>query len=162
MVLTEEQKKERRKEYLKIYYQENKERIKEKQKEYSDTNKEYKNEYNKKYRKENKDKIKEKNKKYSDANKERIKEYRQTEQGKKSTRITNWKQSGVICDDFNNLYEYYINCCNCEECGIRLVEGSYGANKRCLDHDHKTGKFRNIICHICNTKRGYIDNNNNK
>ena len=102
-------------------------------------------------------------KKYCELNKERIKKdrknYRQTEEGKKSIRISNWKFKGVICDDFDKLYEYYLNCWNCEECNVELIEGCYGANKKCLDHDHRTGLFRNVLCNTCNTKRGFIDNN---
>ena len=30
-------------------------------------------------------------------------------------------------------------------------------NKKCLDHDHKTGLFRNIICNRCNVIRGNND-----
>jgi len=133
MVLTEEQ----RKEYMKKYYEANKEKIKERRKEHDI-----------KYREKNKEKIKESNKKYS-----------KTEEGKKSIRIKNWKIKGVICEDFNKLYDYYLNCWNCEECGIELVKGIYGANKKCLDHNHKTGQFRNVLCNTCNIKRYPIDNN---
>jgi len=113
--------------------------------------KERRKEYMKQYYKENK--------KYQEMSKNCGKEYRQTEQGKKSQRIHNWKKTGVICDDFNKLYDYYINCWNCEECNIELIEGCYGANKRCLDHNHKTGKFRNIVCNTCNVRRGINDKN---
>ena len=139
MVLTEE-----RRQYLKNY---------------RETHKEKKREYNKKYNKENKEERREYDKKYREENKNKYKKYNQTEQRKKSNRITNWKKSGVICDDFNKLYDYYINCCNCEECNIELIEGYYGNNKRCLDHNHETGEFRNILCNTCNIKRGRIDNN---
>ena len=100
-----------------------------------------------------KEKRKEYMKEYMKNYKEKFKEYKQTEAGKKSGRITNWKKRGVIHDDFNSLYEYYINCKFCEHCNVELVEGSFGNNKKVLDHDHETGLFRNILCHICNCKR---------
>ena len=81
------------------------------------------------------------------------KEYYQTEMGKKLQRISNWKKSGVKCDDWDELYDLYISIWNCEECDIELVEGMYGNNKKCLDHDHETGEFRNILCQTCNLKR---------
>ena len=28
----------------------------------------------------------------------------------------------------------------------------------CVDHDHKTGKVRGIICGLCNTWLGYLEN----
>jgi hypothetical protein len=141
--------KEQKKEYIKEYHEKNKEKIKEQKKEYHEKNKEKKKEYY--------EKNKEKKKEYYEKNKEKIKEYnkeyRQTEQGIKNGRINKWKCLGVKCDDFNNLYEHYINTDKCEECNINLIEGNYGSNKRVLDHDHVTGLFRNVLCHNCNIQR---------
>jgi hypothetical protein len=106
---------------------------------------------------EKKERNKERCKKWRENNKEQkkeyLKEYRQTEAGKKSYRISNWKKRGVKSEDYNALYEYYINCQNCELCEIELVEGLFGANRRCLDHSHKSGLFRNVLCNTCNGKR---------
>jgi hypothetical protein len=131
--------KEDMKQYKKQYYINNKEKIKQQQKQYKLNNKEQQ----KQYKLDNKDKIK-----------EQVTEYRQTYNGKKSYRISNWKQSGVISDDFNELYEKYINTTNCEECNVELIHGMFGNNKKCLDHDHETGQFRNILCCGCNLRRG--------
>ena len=35
------------------------------------------------------------------------------------------------------------------------------ANSGYIDHCHKTGKVRAILCHPCNTSIGYIENNLN-
>ena len=114
--------------------------------------------YDKIYREKNKDKMKEHKKEYNKKNKEKIKEkskeYRKTDAGIKTHRIGNWKTYGVKSDDYSSLYEHYINCNKCEICSIDLVEGRYGANRRCLDHDHTTGLFRNVLCNSCNVKRG--------
>ena len=107
----------------------------------------------------NKERIKEQKKIYRQNNKEKIKEYKQTynqtEQAKKSRRISDWKRSGVINDDYNQLYELYLSQTNCEECGIELTyDKPYAkATTKCLDHDHQSGEFRNILCHRCNVKR---------
>jgi|DEB0MinimDraft_6_1074348.scaffolds.fasta_scaffold01334_10 seryl-tRNA(Sec) selenium transferase len=135
---------------------------KEYQKQYREKNKEKQKEYNKEYYQNNKEKINEQKreyqKEYKEKNKERIQErdktYWKTEAGKKASRINAWKRIGVKSDDYNSLYEYYLNCKNCEECNVELVEGRYGNNKKCLDHDHNTGQFRNVLCISCNTRRG--------
>ena len=132
MPYTEEQKKERKKESNKKY----REQHKEQRKEYYEQNKQQIIEYNKKYR---------------EQNKQQIKEYRQTENRKKSNRISKWKIKGVISDDFNALYEKYINTNECELCSISITSGKGIIGKKHLDHCHITGQFRHILCGYCNT-----------
>jgi len=70
----------------------------------------------------------------------------------KSNAICKWKKSGLICDDYNALYETYIKTTECQHCQIEFTE----KNKRCLDHDHTTGLFRKIVCNRCNNQDIYI------
>tara|TARA_R110001606_G_scaffold158946_1_gene302835 strand:+ start:132 stop:482 length:351 start_codon:yes stop_codon:yes gene_type:complete len=109
--------------------------------------------YSKQYYLNNREKLKEQSKQYYLNNAEKVAEYGKTENGKKLNRITNWKHRGVITDDFDELYEKYINTNNCEECNVELIHGMFGSNKKCLDHNHKTGQFRNILCQGCNLRR---------
>jgi len=67
----------------------------------------------------------------------------------KNKSIRNWKKRGVISDDFNKLYEKYININNCEICNIEFNKDIRNQH-RCLDHDHRTGLYRQTICHKCN------------
>ena len=95
------------------------------------------------------------NKSYQEINKEKIKEYCQTDQRKKTKRISKWKKYGVISNDYDALYNQYINTPNCESCNIELTEDKVRTpTTRCLDHSHTTGEFRNVLCHSCNIKRG--------
>jgi len=90
--------------------------------------------------------------------KKRMKEFRASEAGIKSARITKMKQLGIISDNYEALYEKWKNTTHCEDCNIELVGGNNGANRKCIDHDHKTRAFRNIVCHKCNARRGREDN----
>ena len=71
----------------------------------------------------------------------------------KSNMIYNWKKSGLICDDYNALYETYIETTECQHCQTEFTKN----NCRCLDHDHTTGLFRKIVCNRCNTCDSYIN-----
>ena len=134
-----EMSKEERKEYMKAYYEQNKDKIAERMKAYHAKNKEKKSEYNRAY---------------SAKNKSYMKAYNQTEKGKKTHRITHWKSSGVISEDYDTLYDKYINTLNCEECGAELtVDKKMTSTTRCLDHCHTTGLFRNVLCNGCNVRR---------
>jgi lysyl-tRNA synthetase class II len=143
---------EKQRQYVREYYEKNKEKIKA----YRQTEKI--KEYYKQYREKNKEKLKQDKKDWNENNKKKVKDYNQifmqTETGIKLNRINNWKQMGVNCDDFDNLYEIYINTTHCQECNVELIGGSKASNRKCLDHSHETGEFRNILCHTCNVRRG--------
>jgi len=140
--------------YDKKYYEKNKEKILKQRKERYEKNKEEILERQQKYNQTENGKKTQQKYKQSEKGKESDKRYAQTEKGKKASRIKKWKQMKVNCDDWDALYEYYINCWECENCGVELIEGNYGNNKRCLDHCHITGLFRNVLCHSCNLLRG--------
>ena len=99
-------------------------------------------------------------KKYRDANKEKQKAYhaayRKTDIGKKSQRISEWKYSGLVSDDYDKIYDRYINTHTCDCCNLPIKEGK---GSRVMDHCHETGKFRNVLCHHCNIMRFHKDNN---
>jgi len=112
--------------------------------------------YMKEWRIKNNEKVKENKKRWDEENKEHIrqyeKDYNKTPAGIKRYIIHSWKYVGVISNDYSSLYEYYLNCKDCEECGIELQIGNV-VNKKCLDHDHITGLFRNVLCNSCNLRR---------
>jgi hypothetical protein len=67
--------------------------------------------------------------------------------------IYNWKQSGLIYHDFDELYQTYINTLECQHC-LKVFTST---KDRCLDHCHTTGQFRKIVCHKCNIHDSYIN-----
>ena len=127
---------DKQKEYHKKYREEHKKEIQE---------------YKKEYREEHKQEIQEYNKKNEARDKEARRKYREGN-GKKVRKINDWKQSGVIHDDYDELYDKYINSTECELCNIPITEGKGIIGKKHLDHDHETGEFRNILCGHCNVK----------
>ena len=132
-----------------------KEYMKEYRKKYREKNNEKLKESYKQYYQKNKEKLKENQKEYQKKNREKIKEYNQTLSRIKSNKISKWKGYGVIHPNFDELYEKYIQTEFCELCNIKLtVDKRNTPTTRCLDHNHETGEFRNVLCHICNVKRG--------
>jgi hypothetical protein len=54
---------------------------------------------------------------------------------------------------YDELYEAYLYCGYCENCDVKLTKDRYNTpTTKCMDHDHKTGIFRNILCNSCNIK----------
>ena len=132
-------------------------------------------EYGVKYREDNKEKLKENDSlryyynqdkklqaakdKYAanpEAKNEYDKAYNQTPQGKKKNRKSAWKKRGLIFEtkeEFEAIYKIYLETEFCNFCNCKLHEGNVGSGKKTLDHDHATGKFRNILCNKCNISR---------
>ena len=85
-------------------------------------------------------------------------------EGLKCRRISDWKRQGIICrkgETYEDLHNIYHNAVRCEACKL-FFEGGRGTktgktkNGKCLDHNHTTGYFRQIICRSCNTSNSYV------
>jgi hypothetical protein len=123
----------------KAYYQKNREKIMARDKVYRDTHKE---------------ECAARNKAYHQKNREKIRAYWQSPAGRKARIISQWKGYGIICDDWDALYERYITTLLCEQCNVELTTDRYNTETtRTLDHNHDTLLFRNVLCHSCNVRR---------
>ena len=73
------------------------------------------------------------------------------EQSKKSNNISSWKGWGIISDDWDKTYDYYINTHYCEYCDEAFIN----SKDRHLDHDHSIKddlNIRGVLCSKCNFK----------
>ena len=121
-----------------------------------------KREYQKNYRQNNRDylltKEKEQRQNWSDERKlhERTRKqlYYATDRGKMSNAICRWRFLGVKTDDWIALYNRVQDTQHCEECNVELTKDRRNTRTtRVLDHNHETGEFRNVLCHVCNIRR---------
>jgi len=69
----------------------------------------------------------------------------------KNNTIHKWKSRGLIetYEKIVEIYNRYIWASHCELCGNPFKS----SRDRQMDHDHTTGKFRNIVCNKCNQCR---------
>ena len=116
-----------------------------------------KKEYSRRQYEKHKEKIKQRTKDWRKKNPGKKKQYDQSREGIKSRRISHWKQRGVICDNWNAMYDHYTNTTYCDICRVELsIKKERSATTKCLDHDHTITdrpNFRNILCHCCNVNR---------
>ena len=129
-----------RTEYMRLYRIKNKESERIKKQKYYQEHKQEKNIKSQQYYQEHKQERGEYQQKYM-----------KTEQGKKTVKISSWKFQGLISDNYDKIYEIYKNTEICDNCDIELNQDV--GTRKCMDHDHSNGLFRNILCHTCNLIR---------
>lgn len=124
----------------------------------------YKNEnYMKEYYLSNKEVIKERsNKNYHNNRLERLEVQKEWASNNKERTITykrKWKLAniyGITEEDYQNkLIEQNHSCAICGSKHSKNIKNK----KLYIDHDHKTGKFRGILCSNCNSGLGKFEDN---
>ena len=157
--------KEEKKEYDKKYRAEHKEENKEYNKRYHLEHKEKENEYNRQYNAEHKEEIKEKKKQYHAKRIEEDKEYGKQYRAKNKERIMQYnnthKEEGkkynlkrkynITQEQYDELYNKQNGCC-------AICKKHQSELKKILgvDHNHKTGKIRGLLCDNCNKGLGCL------
>jgi DNA repair exonuclease SbcCD ATPase subunit len=162
------------KEYQKAYAESHKEHLKEYKKAYRLANLEKIKKHSKKYRNANKDKIKETNRIYHAENKDernkQMTKYRIANRDKlneiaKSKRTPEKNKKYAIKSTYGLTLEQYNSMLNqtggkCPICDVEFKrKGDGGGKHPCVDHCHKTGKVRGIICSKCNAGIGNLNDN---
>ena len=67
----------------------------------------------------------------------------------KSITKGSWKKNGLNMDNFEHIYQEYIHTTHCQLCNKQFEN----TRERQMEHDHQTGKFRNIVCNSCNRRK---------
>jgi hypothetical protein len=62
----------------------------------------------------------------------------------------------ITIEEYNKIFEKQNGCC-----AICSRHQSEFKQRLCIDHDHKTGKIRGLLCHNCNRFLGYINDDIN-
>lgn len=106
-------------------------------------------EYMKKYREKNKEKLKRNREKYIANNIEKHKESKF-----KSRLKTDY---GITPEYWQRMFEEQKGCCKI--CGKHQTEIKGILH---VDHNHKTGDIRGLLCMNCNTKLGWYERNKNR
>ena len=103
------------------------------------TKKELKKEYEKQRYQDNKEKINKRNKQWAKDNPEK-------------QRIYNFKKLyGISHEDWLEMWESQDG--KCAICG-KQFQTPFNAR---VDHNHRTGEVRGLLCHRCNVGLGYIE-----
>lgn len=80
----------------------------------------------------------------------------------RSKRTRNWRQRlkkyGLTPDRYEAMFRAQEGQCAICKRDIRSFQSQY-ERQACIDHDHKTGKVRALLCHTCNAGLGMFYNN---
>lgn len=150
--------KEERREYKKKYHIEHKEQ----DKKYRDENKEHSREVAREYYKKNVEKFKEKKRDYYRRNKRKVIEGRKKYNREHRKEILDYNRKRKYGLD-NVKYDIILKKQN-GVCAICLKPETYkhqsGKIKElAVDHNHKTGEVRGLLCSRCNITLGLVDDN---
>lgn len=140
----------------KEYYAKNKEHIKEKSAKYYAENKQKVLKRISESHKNNPIPTRERVKEFAKKNKDKLKKYqtswkeRNPEKRKLYTRNSRIRAYGIEPSEYYEMLEQQGN-----GCAICKAEPTYRAMN--IDHNHKTGKVRGLLCDKCNLSLGHIE-----
>ena len=66
--------------------------------------------------------------------------------------IRNWIKRGLLLregETYKGIYSFVMSIDNCNLCKVKFND-EVNNEWRCMDHDHKTCYFRQVICQKCN------------
>ena len=154
------QTKEEKRAYDKAYYESHKEESKasnkayynshkEELKAYRDSHKEESKAYSKAYNELHKEELKDYSKAYTDSHKEEKQVYYDSH--KEELKAWSLKHKyNLNIDEYKQMFIDQNN--KCKICGEEFRQTPN------VDHNHQTGKVRGLLCHNCNLRVGWVEN----
>lgn len=141
--------------HYKRYTQENKQRISEQRKAYYERNKETIKAKTRAYSLANRDREREWRRGYRQRNKDRANLWTREARRRNPTKFSRQAWTGHIKHKYGiGPREFHAMLVSqggvCAICG-----GTSGRKRMCIDHDHKTGRIRGLLCGLCNAMLGH-------
>ena len=68
------------------------------------------------------------------------------------TMIYSWTKGGLVLregESYKGIYAFVMSIDNCAQCSVKFNTDVHN-EKRCMDHCHSTGYFRQVLCQKCN------------
>lgn len=141
------------------YYQANKENFIKKRKERYWANPDEARKLTLEYYAANKERMSEQNKVWSQNNNDKMKQYKRAYCARNPEKLKKkrlCKKYNLKPEEYDVLMEKAGNICPICEVDFDWVN-RHKANRPCIDHCHKTGKVRGVICGQCNAAIGQLN-----
>lgn len=96
--------------------------------------------------------------------KERVAQYNESRKEKDKYLHKTWyrnNKKNLLQRKYNITSEYYDELIVRQDNKCAICKKSFLSEDRytapCIDHDHKTGKVRGLLCHTCNLSLGHLE-----
>lgn len=84
-------------------------------------------------------------------------EYGRTDKGKKATRRADLRQYGLTIEQYDDWLDYQNGVCAVCSCEETSRTKSGDVKSLAVDHDHKSGEVRGLLCQACNIALGLLN-----
>jgi len=141
---------EYRKQYLREYARAHREQTNASKQRWREKNRQHTRDYARDYYSKNKEQYAAKYEENKEEKAEKSRAYHASAQGKKKHQISYWKRRGLIHDDFDSLYDEYINKRECDKCGEEFGQRGDGTGTYiCIAQKFGTKEVESVCCYKC-------------
>lgn len=139
-----------RKEYLRAYALAHKEQTNASKQRWREKNRQHTRDYAKAYYSKNKEHYHAKYQENKEEKASKSREYHKSAHGRKKHQISYWKRRGLIHDDYEKLYDEYMNKKTCHKCGEEFGERGDGTGSyKCIAQKYGSNEVESVCCYRC-------------